>query len=53
MNDIDGVTVKALLEFIKSKEKGEGKVNHIYHQIQWWYGEYVKEMIIREHRRTE
>lgn len=52
MNSIDEVTVKQLTDYIKSKNRGE-KTNHLYHQIQWWYGEYVKEMILREHRRTE
>jgi hypothetical protein len=49
MSEIDNITVQELLEYIKSKNRNE-KPNHIYHQIQWWYGEYVKEMILREHR---
>lgn len=53
MSEFDNITVNELLEFVKSRDRGDGKTNHMYHQIQWWYGEYIKEMILREHRTSE
>jgi len=46
VNPIDVITVKQLLEYIKTKDPD----NHFIHQVNWWYGEYIKNLILREQR---